>query len=61
MESDIFCGKISLEIVLGFYGENMENKLPIWSVWRLYGENVESDIFVVKLVWRLSWVFFEKT
>ena len=43
--------------VWGFYGENMVNQLPDWliwrlyedcmeTVWRLYGESVESDTFV---------------
>ena len=34
-------------------------------LWRLYGDSVESDTFyedfMVKLVWRLCWVFMEKT
>ena len=41
-----FYGNISLEIVWGFHEENMVNLITRTVVWRLYGDGVESDIFM---------------
>ena len=50
----------------GSYEENMINLIiRIWLVWRLCGDGVKSDTFygdlMVKLDWKLSEVFMEKT
>ena len=50
---------VSAETVWRQYGDCLE------TVWRQCGDSVESDAFygdfMVKLVWRLSGVFMEKT
>ena len=50
----------------GFHEENMKNLIiRIWLVWRLCGDNVESDTFygdlMVKLDQKLPEVFMEQT
>ena len=49
-----FYGKISLEIVWGFHGENMVNQIARTVVWRLYGDSVESDIFLWRFYGNVS-------